>query len=280
MPVLVTAIIFFFLGAFEVYTRRFLNPYKLIMVFGKKGSGKTTFLTKTAIKAIKQGVTVYSTVRIPGTIYFDSSEVGKKSFGTDSIILIDEVGMIWDNRDFKNFKTSTRDWFKLQRQNRNTVYLFSQTFDIDKKLRDLTDKMYLLKNFCRVWSVAHEIDKHITISTDKDNNGQLSETYAFVPFILGGYKFTYIPRWVCYFKSFDPKQLPLISGEKIPFNEIQSEYLNTKNWVFGSLKLWFIGVVRVFRRFKPYRKLKRLVAQFTAHHALHDKEDGDLYDGF
>ena len=46
------------------------------MVIGKKGSGKTTLLTKLAIKAIKQGKTVYSTVEIPGTYLFDPLQVG------------------------------------------------------------------------------------------------------------------------------------------------------------------------------------------------------------
>ena len=35
---------------FAYYTYHYRNPYKLIMVFGKKGSGKTTFLAKKRIR--------------------------------------------------------------------------------------------------------------------------------------------------------------------------------------------------------------------------------------
>lgn len=47
--------------------------------------------------------------------------------------------MIWDNRGFKNFPTEVRDYFKLQRHYKHVVILASQTFDVDKKIRDLAD---------------------------------------------------------------------------------------------------------------------------------------------
>ena len=102
---------------------------------------------------------------------FDPNDIGFYDFEPESIILIDEVGMVWDNRDYKNFKPQTRDFFKLQRHAKLKIYLFSQTFDIDKKLRDLTDEMYLLTNRLRVWSSARRIDKTITISKSVDAEG-------------------------------------------------------------------------------------------------------------
>ena len=42
---------FTFIFVFDKATRKYLNPYKLIFVFGKKGSGKTTYLTKIAINS-------------------------------------------------------------------------------------------------------------------------------------------------------------------------------------------------------------------------------------
>ena len=62
------------------YCNSYSNPYKLIMVFGKKGSGKTTYLTKEALKAIKRGTKVYSTVKIPGTNFFDVYDIGRFTF--------------------------------------------------------------------------------------------------------------------------------------------------------------------------------------------------------
>lgn len=99
-------ILFIIVGLFlfERATRSYLNPYKLIFLFGKKGSGKTTNLTKIALEHLKKGWKVYSTIEIPGTTLFDVQDIGKRTFPEKSCILIDEVGMIWDNRDFKQFK--------------------------------------------------------------------------------------------------------------------------------------------------------------------------------
>ena len=50
MNIFITICIVFFLLLIPcVYLAyKYRNPYKLIMVFGKKGAGKTTFLTKLA----------------------------------------------------------------------------------------------------------------------------------------------------------------------------------------------------------------------------------------
>lgn len=202
---------------------RYRNPYKLFMVFGKKGSGKSTLMCKLAIKYTKKGFTVYCNSYIPGTYYFDAADVGFVHFPENSVLLIDEVGMIWDNRDFKTFKKEVRDYFKLQRHYKHIVFLFSQSFDVDKKLRDLTDNMYLITNILNCVSVARRITKTITITHgDKNNTGEskLIDDMRFDPlifFFIGSVKLTYIPRYVKYFNSFDAPQLPLKEFEYIPF---------------------------------------------------------------
>lgn len=219
-----------FLVLFQVKTKKYLNPYKLIMVFGKKGSGKTTFLTKIAIKNLRKGVTVYSTIDIPGTYKFKVDDIGKFTFKPYSVVLIDEVGMIWDNRDFKNFRSDVRDFFKFQRQYKLKVYLFSQTFDVDLKLRNLTDQMFLLTNKFRVFSVARRIDKRITIQKgDEGKPSTLADDYTFAPLLApSSYIVTFIPRWVQFFNSYDPKPLPIIKSEYKPISEVQKEFLF--NW--------------------------------------------------
>jgi hypothetical protein len=224
---------FLFVGSlilFQVKTKKYLNPYKLIMVFGKKGSGKTTFLTKIAIKNLRKGITVYSTIDIPGTYKFDVNDIGKFTFNPYSVVLIDEVGMIWDNRDFKNFRTDVRDFFKFQRQYKLKVYLFSQTFDVDLKLRNLTDQMFLLTNKFRVFSVARRIDKRITIQKGEEGRpSTLADDYTFAPLLApSSYIVTFIPRWVQFFNSYDPKPLPTIKSEYKPISDVQKEFLF--NW--------------------------------------------------
>ena len=185
-------------------TRKYVNPYTLTMVFGKKGCGKTTYLTKLAYQHWKNGWYVFSTEDIEHTIKIKYSDIGKYWFPEHSCILVDEVGMIWDSRDFKNFKSEVRDWFKYQRHNKCKVYLFSQSFDIDKKLRDLTDGMYLLVKRFRVFSYGKKIDKHIVLNNSTaEAPSTIAENLKFEPFIfffLGTRTLTYIPHWS---KSFD-----------------------------------------------------------------------------
>ena len=138
-------------------TFHYLNPYKLIFIFGKKGSGKSTLLTKMALSYQKKGRPVYSTEDIPGTYKIDYNDIGFTFFPPNAVIIIDEVGMIWDNRNFKNFKPEVRDYFKLQRHYKHTVILASQTFDVDIKIRNLADEMYLVDKKFRVFSYAKKI---------------------------------------------------------------------------------------------------------------------------
>lgn len=220
MVIVITLIILVFL----FYTRKYRNPYKLIMVFGKKGSGKSTFMTKTAVQQMRKGKVVYSTVAIPGVRLFSVDDIGRCNFPPGSIVLVDEVGMIWDNRQYKNFRTDVRDWFKLQRHNKVTVYLFSQTFDVDVKLRNLTDAMYLITCHFSVFSVARKIKRGIVIvNPDGQSEARIADSLEFVSPLLSlfGAKsliFTWIPNWVKYFDSFElPDKPPIVYSYLCPY---------------------------------------------------------------
>lgn len=213
--VITLAILFFCI----YFAKKYSNPYKLYFIFGKKGSGKSTYLTKKAIQYIKKGKKVYSTTYVPGAYQFDVNLIGTHTFLEDSVIFIDEVGMIWDNRDYKNFRQDVRDYFKMQRQYRNIVYLFSQTFDVDVKLRNLTDSMYLCTCHMNFISVARKIKRDITITAPTgDSESRIADSLEFQSplWSLFGAKtivFTFIPRWTKYFKSFNPPELPFVEGD-------------------------------------------------------------------
>lgn len=205
------------------YAIRYHNPYKLYMVFGKKGSGKTTFMTALAFKYLKQGRKVYSTVKIPGTYLFKPDLIGKVQFPKDSVLLVDEVGMIWDNRDFKNFKPWVRDYFKLQRHYGNIVWLFSQTWDIDIKLRTLCDDLFLMINYFGVFSVAKRIKRKITVVKPSENaESRIADELVITPFIMfpfGSRKWLWIPKYAKYFDSFEAPTLAQSDFTFIDFPE-------------------------------------------------------------
>lgn len=208
---------------FSFWARKYANPYKLIMIFGKKGSGKSTLLTRLAVKYAKSGRVVYSNSEVfyPGIRKFNVDDIGRYTFPPYSVVFIDECGMIWDNRNFKAFRDDVRDWFKLQRHHKVTVYLFSQTFDIDLKLRNLTDLMYMCTCHFNVISLARRVNRKLVIVEPQgDTEGRIADGYVLQPLILQffGMKslyFTWIPKYKKFFntRSLD-KVLPEISYEE------------------------------------------------------------------
>ena len=210
---------FFLLFCFiyHLLTRKYLNPYTLTMVVGKKGSGKSTLKTKLAIQHLKKGWNVYCQEPIPGCHLFSIEDFGNYAFPENSVLLIDEVGMIWDNRDYKSFKPVVRDWFKLQRHRKIKVYLFSQTFDIDKKLRDLTDDMYLVTCVGRVFTWAKRIcRKPCLVTPSGDSPARLDDELYFESLLfwpLGSRHLTFIPAWT---KFFDTREAPALYDREWP----------------------------------------------------------------
>lgn len=220
---------------YHFLTRKYLNPYKLYLIFGKKGSGKSTLLTKLAVQARKSGKTVYTTEYIPDTYQISIDDIGIYDFEKGSVLLVDEVGMKWDNRKYKEFKDFHRDFFKLQRHYNLTVYLFSQTFDVDKKIRDLTDNMYLCKRFMRVFSIARKIDRTVVLNNSTaEAPSSIDENLTFVPiFLPGAVKVTYIPKYTKYFDSFNVPPLKYKMFEHVPALDCQKPKREKLRQLFG-----------------------------------------------
>lgn len=202
-----------FLFGFFYFYFKFRNPYRLIMIFGKKGSGKSTLITKLSYKYAKRGRPVFTTIHTPFSQWFDPKYIGEAVFPEESVILIDEVGMLWDNRNFKSFRTEVRDYFKLQRHYKNTVYLFSQSFDVDVKIRNLTDHMYLVKCYFGFISIAKKIRRNIVlVEASADAESRIADNLEFtslITWLFDGAIFTFIPRWVRYFDSYVKADLPI-----------------------------------------------------------------------
>ena len=198
--------LFLFIFVFCLVTRNYVNPYKLIFVFGKKGSGKSTLLTKLAIQYSRKKWSVFTTENIPGTQNIsDPRQIFCMNFPEKSCIFIDEVSLIWDNRDFKTMDKRVIEWFRYQRHHKCRVYFFSQTFDIDKKLRDLADDMFLVNKFLRVFVVAkHIVRKPVVVHPGPDSPARIDDDMVVdgpLLTLFGGRIFAFIPHWAKFFDS-------------------------------------------------------------------------------
>lgn len=221
----VFALILVVVALFHFLTRKYVSPYTLTFIFAKKGQGKSTLLTKTALQHLAAGWTVYSTDPVPGCYYVPAKDVGYYEFEPHSLLIIDEIGMIWDNRGFKDFPTEVRDWFKLQRHRKVKVVCASQSFDVDKKIRDLADDMFLLQKKFRVFSYGKRILKILDIVEADGTKGSESRIVdqlkfdSLLWFWLGSRKLTYIPRWAPYFDTFAAPPLKEKTWKRDPMPE-------------------------------------------------------------
>lgn len=196
---------------------KYENIFKCIGIFGKPGSGKTMLLTKEVYKHIKKGWEVY--VDFPCNIdkvqQFDDTAFKEGKWLPDSrgkngkirkkiLLVIDEIGTLYNNRDFKNnFNPVTLKWWKEHRHKGVKIIYASQAYnDMDKKLRVLTDCYYLLKKpFFKLIRFAKLVTVNTEISNDnKESGGQIIDLYKYSPFTQ--WKFLFLPFWVNKFNSY------------------------------------------------------------------------------
>ena len=204
------------LVAFKIWTRKYYNPYKLILIYGKKGCGKSTIAQKILYQHMKKGWKCYCNIgdsRMKGVTQVDAAHLWEREYREHSLIVIDEVNLLWDNRQFKTFPKDLAAWFRLQRHHKVKVVLFSQTADADKKIRDLTDRVYLCRRWFDVLIVCTPYEKEIVYREHKQEVMQsgFMDVYEKKNFGPLGCLFCWLPFWV---KTHDSFQKVAVTDEE------------------------------------------------------------------
>lgn len=153
--------------------------------FGVPGCGKTTLATKKARKInkmikrdekrVKMGLNrkcpykyVLTNFNCKGCYKIDFSDIGVYDIQECAIIL-DELTIDADNRDFKNFQRSSVEGFIYHRHYFNDIFYYTQNYNaVDKKIRDLTHTLYFVKKsylpFFNLFTKARRIFRTIDIN--------------------------------------------------------------------------------------------------------------------
>lgn len=235
--------IFVLIIVWHLLTKKYINPYTLTILFGKKGCGKSTLLQKLAVYYKKRGYNIYcnigdsslkDVIAIPINDLPRLSEAGHALFHykdpslaqkiqedyskkgltcppyvkDHSVILCDEINLLWDNRNFKNFSPDLQRYFRLQRHYHHIFIGFSQTYDCDKKIRDLADSLLICTRVARVWiRTKAYVKKVVVVSPENDNSRDTATmTDDFIPLGLFHDLFSqfqaWLPKWVKYHDSF------------------------------------------------------------------------------
>lgn len=201
-------LLYLFILVFRLY---YSSRFKLFFLWGKKGSGKSSLLIKLMHRYAKKGFVIYT--NMPDCLYPQARIIDLKLLGDfipppRSFIALDEVGMEYDNRKFKTFKDSVRDFYKLQRHYKIVVAMASQSWDVDLKIKSLVDEFYLVSSFGPL-SVARRIVKKIgLLEAGQNQESRPVENLKFASFL--SWHFTWLPRWSRFFDSFDAPPKPAI----------------------------------------------------------------------
>ena len=92
----------------------------------------------------------------------------------------DEAGIEYNNRDFKDFSKKSLYFYKYHRHYQLAIDVFSQGFDdMDKKIRTLAQKLYVVKKGLLPWFIhRRQIKKRVGIN---DMSKEIIDEYYFVP---------------------------------------------------------------------------------------------------
>lgn len=158
--------------------------------FGVPGSGKTSMAALLTRNSIKGGYNVLSNVEIKGAYKLDSNDLGVYDMSFDGCgchVVYDEGSLDFDNRNFKNFAQSEKPrYFALHRHMNNMVDVFSQGYDIDKRIRDRAGSsglFYLRKVPLKGFVCYRAIKKVLFIKKDDKQ-------------MIDGFDFKGLPRFV------------------------------------------------------------------------------------
>ena len=181
--------------------------------FGLPGCGKSTFLAKMARRYLNMGIPVYVLKEHPvdGCFLIDWDDIGKFDM-SGSVILIDEISLFADNRDYKNFSQILKKFFILHRHYHCDIIWFTQQFDgVDRKIRELTTCLYYVRA-AGVFSYAVRIDRFIFVQKEQRDirvgfkiSGILRCLFGW---LNGSLKLCYRPLYYKYFDSFNAPPLP------------------------------------------------------------------------
>lgn len=217
------------LTVFLNYAKKFENPYKIEMYIGVRGAGKSSIATKESISYAMKGQRVYANFEVFGAYKFDPDDLGSFYIPPESLILLDEVSLVWSNRDFATFPKAVERFMRLARHHRVHIKMYSQNFDVDKKVRGLVDAIYIMVKIANVFTIAKRVKRTIVLhSAEKDENGKregegfVSETYAYD--LPHTWRVCFIPRWVKFFNSFDAPELPKKRYSKYVFQDEAKMY--------------------------------------------------------
>lgn len=152
-------------------------------IFGEPGAGKTTIIAwyvKRNLKNKKYKHIYTINAEVKGAEQIKWEDLAIYNF-TKCLILIDEITLDADNRQFKTFSNGHRDFFIMHRHLDTDIVWVSQNYDkVDIKIRDLTSELWYMHKsvipILREFTTMKRIYRNMVIL---ENNAELKLGYRF-----------------------------------------------------------------------------------------------------
>lgn len=191
-------------------------------VFGLTGAGKSTFLAWCASQALVDKPIscghfvwktplvdnsvryerVYTNFECPGCYKLNFNDLGRRCF-ENSLILIDEISLLCDSRNYKEFDDATKYFFTHHRKYNTDVIWCGQSYmDTDIKIRRLTKQYCFIESAAFGRSRVSPLAKVLEVS----ESGQIVEGFRDAPFF--GCKWLKRSKYYKMFDSFERRKLP------------------------------------------------------------------------
>lgn len=221
--IIFTFILLFLIITFDILTRKYVDSNPLVIIFGCKGSGKSTYIVKHCLDDIKHGFIPYTNlnVNIPGVRVFNVYDFlsGKFTFPPGSHVYVDEISVYMDGRSWKNTQKDFVTLLRYQRHEGFKCTFFSQGWDMEVAIKRLCSEIYIQRKFLRVFSYLKRVNKYQDIKSAKesaDSTASIVEELQIDPiFYKGAREFIFIPRYSKYHDSFAKLGL-----DQLPYCEV------------------------------------------------------------
>lgn len=206
----------------HLLTRKFVQKPAISLWIAQIGAGKSSTMAKNILSAVKDKKTVYCNcedVVIPGTRVFNTYDLGMYKV-QNAQIEVDEISVFYDNRNYKQTSAQFIRWLRYLRHERLSCNLYTQSYDVDKKIRTLCQRIWFGQKILRVFTVWRKLKKSIALRDDAlSADTQIADQLKFEPWwIPGNIKITFIPKYINYFDSF--KSLDNYVGD-LAYREVQ-----------------------------------------------------------
>lgn len=210
------------------------------MYFGSPGSGKTCLARRLLLHEGVNYKYTFANFETKLAMYIDPKALGSFIPPPGSLIVIDEAGIVFNNRNFKDMKLSIIEFFKKHRHCECDIIIISQSWeDVDITIRRLTDELYYLSKV-GPFTIIRRINKKIHINKDTHE-------------IVEGYFKTWVPhmffRPLYYDKhnKYDPPVRKFIPNyENAEFLIPNKWYHQLWRWCSSHFWLCFFALVLFF----------------------------------